>query len=156
VSTVSLPRKPTRAGILALWRDLIGRTAGLTRLDRLFAVAVLGPLMVRGNRICPDRQRDLISRYAEQRGRRLVTGRRIQQLLARLIGAGVLARGPGGYRGRAATYIAVIPELPPAGVWRVRPRGVTPRRLHASFAREASAAVPPPGPAPPLPAITIT
>ena len=150
---MSLPRKPTRAGILALWRDLIGRTPGLTRPDRLFAVAVLGALMVRGARICPDRQQDLIGRYAEQRGRRSVTGRRIQQLLARLIGAGVLARGPGGYRGRAQTYIAVIPQLPPSGVWRVRPRGVAPRRLHASFSREAAARAvppPPPDPAPPL------
>ena len=148
---MSVSRKPTRAGILALWRDLIARTSGLSRPDRLFAVAVLGALMVRGNRICPDRQRDLIARYAAQRGRVSVTGRRIQQLLARLIGAGVLARGPGGYRGRAQTYIAVIPQLPSSGVYQVRPRGVTPRRIHASFAREAASRIRPPDPAPPLP-----
>lgn len=135
--------------ILGLWRDLIGRTAGLTRTERLFAVAVLGGLMVRGNRICPDRQADLIARYSGQRARRTVTGRRIQQLLAGLVRAGVLARGPGGYRGRAATYIAVIPKLPGSGTWQVRPRGMAPRRLHASFARELGPRLT--APAPPLP-----
>ncbi len=154
---MSVPRKPGRVAILGLWRDLIGRTAGLTRTERLFAVAVLGSLMVRGNRICPDRQADLIARYSGQRARRSVTGRRIQQMLARLIGAGVLARGPGGYRGRAATYIAVIPQFPGPAGWLVRPRGVAPRRLHASFAREAGprlAAAPAAG-EPPLPPVTI-
>lgn len=155
---MSVPRKPGRKGILALWRDLIGRTTGLTRPERLFAVAVLGSLMVRGNRICPDRQADLMGRYAAQRGRPAVSARRVQQLLARLIGAGVLARGPGGYRGRAATYIAVIPDFPPSGVWLVRPRGLAPKRLHASFAREAGRrreiATAARDPIPPLPRVT--
>lgn len=92
--------------------------------------------MTRGTRICPDKQADLIARYAAQRSRTSMTARRVQQLLAKLIGAGVLARGPGGYRGRAQTYIAVIPVLPPDGVYQVRPRGLAPRRLHASFTRE--------------------
>jgi hypothetical protein len=145
---VSVPRKPGRRGVLSLWRDLIARTAGLTRTDRLFAVAVLGALMTRGTKICPDRQADLIRRYAVQRGRVTMTARRIQQLLARLIGAGVLARGPGGYRGRAATYTAVIPLLPPSGTYQVRPRGRAPRRLHALFTREVTGRPPA---APPLP-----
>lgn len=136
--------------MLTLWRDLIARTAGLTRTERLFAVAVLGALMTRGTRICPDRQADLIARYAAQRSRATMTGRRIQQLLARLIGAGVLARGGGGYRGRAATYNAVIPLLPPSGVYQVRPRGRAPRRLHALFTREVTSRPPA---APPLPEI---
>lgn len=146
---MSVPRRPGRVAILGMWRDVIGKTSGLTRTERLFAVAVLGGLMVRGNRICPDRQGDLITRYCGQRARRTVTGRRIQQLLAALIRAGVLARGPGGYRGRPATYIAVIPQLPAGGAWLVRPRGRAPRRLHASFARELGGR--PAAPAPPLP-----
>lgn len=154
---MSVPRKPGRVAILGLWRDVIGRTSGLTRTERLFAVAVLGGLMVRGSRICPDRQADLITRYAGQRARRTVSGRRIQQMLARLISAGVLARGPGGYRGRPATYTAVIPLLPALGAWQVRPRGVAPRRLHASFARETGPRVAAAVPAgrPPLSAVTI-
>jgi hypothetical protein len=130
-----------------LWRDLIARTPGLTRVDRLFAVAVLGALMTRGTRICPDRQADLIGRYASARARTTISGRRVQQLLAKLIGAGVLTRGPGGYRGRAQTYIAVIPVLPASGVYQVRPRGLAPKRLHASFARETGRV---PGRHPPL------
>jgi hypothetical protein len=151
---MSVPRKPGRGGVLSLWRDLIGRTPRLGRADRLFAVAVLGALLTRGTRICPDRQQDLIGRYAVQRSRASMTGRRIQQLLARLISAGVLARGPGGYRGRAQTYTAVIPLLPPSGVYQVRPRGVAPRRLHASFTREAAARSRP-DPAPPLAPVTM-
>lgn len=150
---MSVSRKPGRVAILGLWRDLIGRTPGLTRTERLFAVAVLGALMVRGSRICPDRQADLIARYSGQRARRTVSGRRVQQLLAALIGAGVLARGPGGYRGRPATYTAVIPDLPEAGFWLVRPRGVAPRRLHASFAREHAPRLA--AERPPLSAVTI-
>jgi hypothetical protein len=145
---MSIPRRPGRVAVLGLWRDLIGKTAGLTRTERLFAVAVLGALMIRGSRICPDRQADLIARYSGQRARP-VTARRVQQLLAALIGAGVLARGPGGYRGRAATYIAVIPQLPESRVWDIRPRGLAPRRLHASFARELGQRLT--EPAPPLP-----
>lgn len=117
------------------WRVILAGT-GITASARIFAVCVLAPLMAKSGRIRPAGQPDLIARYAAERGRGTYTPRRILQLLAELAGAGVLARDGRPAPGRPASYRALLPgtDLPRPLI--IRPRGITPRRIHASFARE--------------------
>lgn len=124
------------------WRVAI-RNSKITDCARTFALSVLLPRMTRAGRVRPGGQHALAEGYALERGRRTVTTRRVRQLLAELRAAGLLDRHGYPAPGRAAAYTALLPgtDLPRPMI--VRPRGITPRRLHATFLAELHEIGPP-------------
>jgi hypothetical protein len=126
-----------------MWRGILDR-AGVTGSARVFAATVLAPMMSGAGRIRPGGRAELVRRYAEQRGRAGYTGRRIQQLLAELVRAGVLERDQRPAPGRPASYAALLPGTDLPRPMLVRPRGIAPRRLLAAFSRERDGSRGPP------------
>jgi hypothetical protein len=124
------------------WRVMLTGTR-VTTSARVFAVQVLGPLLARSGRVRPSGAAELADRYARARDRSTITTRRVRQLLAELVAAGVLDRDGRPAPGRPARYLALLPGTDYPRPMIVRPRGVAPRRLHAAFARETAGADPP-------------
>ncbi|HEY2089867.1 MAG TPA: hypothetical protein VGH54_28085 [Mycobacterium sp.] len=124
------------------WRALLAASK-ISKPARVFAVEVLAPLLAHSGRARPTRAAELAARYARHRDRTSVTTRRVRQLLAELVQAGVLDRDGRPAPGRPARYIALMPGTQYPRPMVIRPRGVAPRRLHAAFARETSGADPP-------------
>lgn len=124
---------------VGMWRAHLDRS-GVSPSARLFAMSVLGPMMARSGAIRPAGGRaELVQRYAEQRGRSGYTTRRVRQLLAELVGAGLLIRVRRAAPGRAATYGARVPGTDLPRPMLVRPRGIQGRLskgILASFHRE--------------------
>jgi hypothetical protein len=125
-----------------MWRVAIGK-APVSKCARIFAVRVLLPMMTRAGKVRPEGQAGLASRYAAERDRTSITGRRVRQLLAELRGAGLLDRLGRPAPGRPGTYTVLLPgtDLPRPMI--VRPRGIAPRRLHASMVAELHETGPP-------------
>ena len=115
------------------WRDAV-TAAQLTPCARRFADKVLAPLRTRSGRFLAVGIDTLCARYAESRGRPSITRRRVLQLLAELVEAGVLERAQRPAPGRPARYRALAAELLRTLV--IRPRGRAPRRLYARFVSE--------------------
>lgn len=125
-----------------MWRVAIGK-AGVSKCARQFALGVLAPLMTRAGKVRTGGQDRLASRYAAERGRRSITGRRVRQLLAELRAAGLLDRLGRPAPGRPGSYVVLLPgtDLPRPMI--VRPRGIAPQRLHASMVAELHETGPP-------------
>src|SRR5258708_7590684 len=117
------------------WRVAIMKSK-VTECARIFALRVVSPRMTRAGRVRPRGQLELAQGYAAERGRQSITTRRVRQLIAELHAAGLLDRHGRPAPGRAASYTALLPgtDLPRPMI--VRPRGITPRRLHASLVAE--------------------
>ncbi len=130
-----------------MWRESLAKRS-VTKCARIFAVRILAPMMARSGRIRPAAVAEIAERYARERDRKTITPRRIRQLVAELIGAGVLGRDGRPAPGRTARYRALMPGAGMPRPMIVRPRGIAPKRLHAAFTRETSGTDPPAYPAP--------
>lgn len=120
---------------LGMWHAHLDRS-GVTPSARIFARAVLSPIVSRSGFIRPGGAAELVQRYAEQRGRPGYTRRRIRQLLAELVRAGLVGRAGSAAPGRPATYAALVPGSWPTRPMVVRPRGIQSRRVLAAFRRD--------------------
>jgi hypothetical protein len=119
------------------WRVLL-TGSHVSKSARVFATQVLGPLLARSGRVRPSGAGELAGRYAHARDRTSITHRRIRQLVAELVRAGVLGRDGRPAPGRPARYLALLPGTDYPRPMIVRPRGIAPKRLHAAFAREST------------------
>lgn len=131
----SLAHQTTSKLPIGMWRAGVS-ASGISISARIFAHLVLAPLMARTGSIRPGGAGELIARYAWERGRATYTGRRIRQLLAELIGAGLLGRDRAPAPGRHATYRAYVPGADLPRPMLIRPRGPRPRNLLGAWQAE--------------------
>ena len=130
--STSIGRSTTRS----MWREVLAESPLPRSLHRF--LSFLSRFLGHGGRFSWTSIKVVIRQWAIENGRRAYTQRWILALLRKAVDAGLIRRVRYSGPGQPAVYEAVIPGHPGCRPATIRPRGIRPRRLLASFRKDTA------------------